>query len=215
VYIDWAGRGFDRQSYTLLQEPSPSLASGEEVFTTFAYRRELEEKVSAWLTKITGTGVTMHIVPGRQVQLKNSEGFDIYQGGFGTNQLIRPLLMLAASPYDSLIAIEEAETSLHPRAQVKLCDVLVDIAREENKQIVLTTHNEHMLTGFLNIVAENRLASDELRVYFFTKARNEARVTSLKVDDRGGVEGGLRGFFEVDMENYERHLKALSRRAKQ
>lgn len=212
VSIDWAGRGFDAQSYTLQKEPSSAPATGEEVYSTFAYRRELEEKVSDWLRKITGTGVSVHIVPGHQVQLRNSEGFDIYQGGFGSNQLIRPLLRIAASPSDSLIAIEEVETSLHPRAQTNLCDVLLELVKKEEKQIVLTVHGEHMVTGFLNLVAEGKLSPEEFKVYYFSKQAGEASITPLKVDSKGGIEDGLKGFFEVDLEGYERHLKALRRR---
>lgn len=212
VFIDWAGRGFDSQSYTLQAQPSSSPSTGEEVYSTFAYRRELEEKVSQWLGKVTGDGVSVHIVPGHQVQLRNSQGFDIYQGGFGTNQLIRPLLRIAASPRGSVIAIEEVETSLHPRAQVKLCDVLFDVVNKEEKQIVLTVHGEHMITGFLNLVAEGKLAPEDLKVYYFSKDSGEAAVTPLKVDSKGGIEEGLKGFFEVNLEGYERHIKALSRR---
>jgi hypothetical protein len=214
IFIDFALRGFDKESYSLSEAASDFPVTGGEVFSTFAYRRELEEKVSSWLSLVTGTGLSIHLVPKQQIELKNSEGYDIYQGGFGSNQLVRPLLQLAISPEDALVAIEEADISLHPRAQVKLCEVLADIIEKENKQLILTSHSETMLVGFLNLITEGKLAPEELRIYYFEKKKGNTGVVELKTDNRGAIEGGLKGFSEVNLENYKRHMNALSRRAK-
>ncbi|MBN1189524.1 MAG: AAA family ATPase [Dehalococcoidales bacterium] len=214
IYIDYALRGFDSESYPLSEAASESPVTGGEVFSTFAYRREIEEKVSNWLSMITDTGLSIHLVPKKQIELKSSEGYDIYQGGFGSNQLIRPLLQLAISPADSVIAIEEADISLHPKAQIKLCEVLASIALKENKQLILTSHSETMLIGFLNLVAEGKIAPQDLRIYYFEKNKGNTCTSELKIDNRGAIEGGLKGFSEVNLDNYKRHMDALSRRTK-
>jgi len=44
--------------------------------------------------------------------------------------------------------IEEPENHLHPAAQKALCSVIVELARTEQKQFVLTTHSEFILGQF-------------------------------------------------------------------
>src|SRR5229473_5371476 len=61
------------------------------------------------------------------------------------------LVLLAAahfSPPGSLVLIEEPENHLHPAAQKALCSVIVELARTEQKQFVLTTHSEFILGQF-------------------------------------------------------------------
>ncbi len=61
------------------------------------------------------------------------------------------LVLLAAahfSPLGSLVLIEEPENHLHPAAQKALCSVIVELARTEQKQFVLTTHSEFILGQF-------------------------------------------------------------------
>lgn len=212
TYTDYLLRGFNEQVYPLNQDTPKTITTSDEISTTFAYNTEILNKVSKYLHSITGIDLKMSLIPGPNVELKDQDNYSIYHGGFGTNQLIRPLLMLSISPEGSLIAIEEPETSLHPRAQMNLCDVFTSIAHKENKQIVITTHNEHILTGFLNLVSEDIIDSSDLSVYYFSKSDRVTKVYQLLVRDDGSLEGGLRGFFEVSMKSYQRHLKALKRK---
>lgn len=212
VFIVGAIRGFDQLDYELGNDAVESLNNDKDVVDTFHYRRKLEEKISQWLQSITGVRVSPHLAPNKRASLVTADGYNIYHEGFGTNQIIRPLLQIAIAPPDSVIAIEEAEIHLHPMAQMKLCDVLTKIAFEENKQIILTTHSEHMLTGFLNIVAERILKPEELSVYFFEKKKGEAKATKMNVDDKGALEGGLKGFAEASIEGLHRQLKALAKK---
>ncbi|MBI2916406.1 MAG: AAA family ATPase [Chloroflexi bacterium] len=210
MYVVKALRGFDALSYNLGDAPSDEPADGQAVATTFAYRREVEGKVATWLEQVTGVRVSVHLVPNKQASLWSATGYNIYYEGFGTNQLVWPLLQVAIAPEDSLIGIEEPEIHLHPKAQLKLCNVLAEVAKKENKQLVLTTHSDHMLTGFLNLVAEGLVGPQELCVYFFEKKDGTASATRLKLDEKGRLEGGLRGFMEVELEKLERRSKALA-----
>lgn len=211
VFIVGAIRGFHQLSYPLGDNAAESPDEANEVVTTFAYRRGLEAKVTEWLNEITNVKISFHLVPNKMASLLSADGYNIYHEGFGTNQLIKPLVQMAIAPSDSLIAIEEAEIHLHPAAQVCLCDTLTEIARTENKQILLTTHSDHVLTSFLNIVAEKKLKPEDLSVCYFEKDKGETKVTKLPVDGKGMIEGGLRGFSDVELDKLERHLKALGK----
>lgn len=221
TYYVPAIRGFSEPYYPLGDGPIQDLSSvgprgsqAQHVSSTLAYRRDLESKVSDWTERITRTNVEARIIPQKRVTVEaivGSRKMNIVNEGFGTNQLIQPLLQLAIAPVGSLILIEEPEIHIHPEAQSRLCEVLIKTAKAERKQILITTHSEHILTTFLTCVANRELKAKELAVYFFEKARDEATVLNLPVDHRGQIRGGLKGFFEASMDELEVYMKALSK----
>ena len=110
--------------------------------------------------------------------------------------------------------IEEPEIHLHPKAQADLAQVLVEQAKSDRKQIVMTTHSEHIAGRLLTLVAEGKLRADELAIYSFEK--DETGVCSasqIEVTDRGQVIGGLNSFFETDLDEMRRYVEALRSKA--
>ena len=106
--------------------------------------------------------------------------------------------------------IEEPEIHLHPKAQADLASVLVEEAKSNGKQIMMTTHSEHVVGRLLTLVAEGKLPANELAIYSFEK--DETGVCSaseIEVTDRGQVTGGLKSFFETDLDELRRYVEAL------
>src|SRR5262249_35557354 len=104
------------------------------------------------------------------------------------------------------------ELNLHPRAIAKLADLLVEESTRSDKQLMLTTHSEHLLLGLLNNVAEGNLAASDLVVLYTSLTENGAKVERVPITDDGMAGGGLPGFFDATLEAQRRHLEALSRR---
>jgi len=137
----------------------------------------------------------------------------IINEGFGSNQLIAMLYQLAKTPSGGLNMIEEPELHLHPRAIAKLADVLSsETFQPGGKQILLTTHSEHLLLGLLNNVAEGKLAASDLVVLYTSLTEDGAKVERVPITEDGMAEGGLPGFFDATLDAQRRHLEALSRR---
>ena len=106
--------------------------------------------------------------------------------------------------------IEEPEIHLHPKAQADLASVLVEEAKSEGKQLVITTHSEHIAGRLLTLVAEGELTADELSIYSFEKDKQGVcSASEIEVTDKGQVRGGLRGFFETDLDEMRRYVEAL------
>lgn len=63
----------------------------------------------------------------------------------GTGEIAAAELLAVEFPKYGLILIDEIETSLHPRAQRRLIRDLARIAREQELQIVVTTHSPYIL----------------------------------------------------------------------
>lgn len=222
IFLIPAIRGFDTDWYALGDTALVDLAQNDrldnraqQLATTLAYKMELEDILSEWFTKITDIDVRIKLVEPKRVQLYagvRKQAFNIVNEGFGSNQLVFALAQLAVSPSYSTICYEEPEIHLHPGAQSKLANILVEVAKQENKQLMITTHSEHILYDFLANVAEGKLSPDELSIWYFDKKNGEVeQPQELPVDEKGRVEGGLRGFFEVELEQLERYFKALKK----
>lgn len=70
-----------------------------------------------------------------------------WQVGSGLSHVVACLWHALSQHPGSLLAIEEPELSLHPGAQRRLRDQLLELARERQLQMVMTTHSPAFITG--------------------------------------------------------------------
>ena len=219
-------RGQDLPWYGLKGSPELQLTStagsveqASRLASTVAYHRELENKISSWIERITGVRVSSELVPGPKVTIrahpkKPKVGVNIVNEGYGSNQLVHLMGQIALAPEGSSICIDDPEIHLHPKAQAELAELFVEIAKDERKQLIMTTHSEHMLFRFLTTVAEKKLDPSQLAIYYFDKKNGWTNARKLKVDDRGTLEEGLPGFFEADVGEFRKYIEAISRKQK-
>ena len=79
----------------------------------------------------------------------------------------------------------------------------------EDKQIIMTTHSEHIVGRLLTLVAEKKLSADDLAIYAFEKdGVGECRAEQLAVTEDGKVQGGVRDFFDTNLEEMNRYVQA-------
>ena len=99
---------------------------------------------------------------------------------------------------------------MHPRAQAELASVLAEAAKAEDKQLIMTTHSEHILGRLLTLVAEEKLSKDELAIYSFEKDDvGVCTAGEIEVTEDGRVIGGLKDFFETDLAELDRYIRSL------
>ncbi len=189
----------------------------ENTVTTLAYSRNLVETVSILMRQITGVGFRVDTVPPQSAKpVSESLAGDISLSaeGFGTNALVHLLFELIRTVPGATTLIEEPEIHLHPRAQAELASVLAEEAKAGRKQLILTTHSEHIAGRLLTLVAEGKLSADELSIYSFEKDKQGVcTANKIEVTDKGQVRGGLRGFFETDLDEMRRYVEALRAKA--
>lgn len=65
--------------------------------------------------------------------------------GFGEGRTLHLIHLLETIPEQSLVLIEEPETSLHQSAQQEFGNYLLDVCAHRHHQILLTTHSEFLL----------------------------------------------------------------------
>lgn len=128
----------------------------------------------------------------------------------GSRALVHLFAQIATAPLHSVIGVEEPEVHLHPKAQSELAKVLIDIASEEKKNLILTTHSEHILYRLLMEVGRGNLKPENLAIYHF-KLTEEGitKVEELNFDKNGRLEKGIPDFLESDLDEFKGFLASL------
>ena len=213
-------RGFTQPSYKLCDDwvkdvsLEPGAAQREaQTATNLCYAPEEVERVSRMLKAVTGVDLKAVTVPRQSVALTAdfpAGPVNIVAEGFGTNSLVMLLLQLVAANRGATVMIEEPEIHLHPKAQADLAEVLAAEALAGNKQVIMTTHSEHITGRLLTLVAERTLTPEDLAIYAFAKDAETGVCTAkpLTISGEGGIEGGIRGFFDVSLAEMNRYVEA-------
>ena len=169
------------------------------------------------MKRITGVGFRVDTVPPQSAKPVSESlvgDFSLLTEGFGTNALVHLLFEVVRTVPEAAVLIEEPEIHLHPKAQADLASVLVEEAKLSDKQIMMTTHSEHVVGRLLTLVAEGELSPEDLAIYSFEKdERGVCSASEIEVTDRGQVSRGLKGFFETDMDEMRRYVEALRAKA--
>ena len=206
-------RGLEWQSYDT--EPNKTSANlnldnisidkrAKGIANTFIYDRLLEDEIYEKIKGVVDVRFFAELSTGNKVKLLSKiskrENIPFLFEGLGSHQMLFMLLPIALANSNETIFIEEPETHLHPKAQYALSKLFAEIAGKQEKQLVMTTHSEHIVFGFLNMVAKEQLKKDDLKIYYFENKNGIAKVKELKVNEFGQVDGGLPGFFEAEVE---------------
>jgi AAA15 family ATPase/GTPase len=214
-------RGLEWQAYDIEQDQKSLNLNldnisverrAKSIANAFSYNRVLEDEIYEKIKDVVDVKFFAELSAYNKVRLvsklSKKVGIPFLFEGLGSHQMLFMLLPIALAKSNETIFIEEPETHLHPKAQYELSKLFTEIAEKQEKQLVMTTHSEHIVFGFLNMVAKKKLKKDELRIYYFNEPKNgEAKVKELKVNEFGQVDGGLPGFFEA---KFERLLDFLS-----
>ena len=217
-------RGLVRTTYTLREHYrgqiylSRGLSDQEEqLATNLGYGRSTEDRLSALIERITGTGLRTDAVPPHTVSVKSLTALgavNVVSEGFGTNALIQLIYQLITADKLATVLIEEPEIHLHPKAQADLAEVMAETAKAEDKQIIMTTHSEYVAGRLLTLVAEGKLTTDDLSIYSFVKDETgECFATEIVVTERGQTKRGLNSFDEATRGEMRRYADGLRKQA--
>ena len=119
--------------------------------------------------------------------------------GFGVSQVLPVLVLLYYVPEGSTVVMEQPEIHLHPAVQSELADVMLNIARVRNVQIIVESHSEHLMRRLQRRVAEQKASSDDVKLYFVASRQGRAHVSDLHLNIWGEIENWPDNFFGDEM----------------
>ena len=216
LHILLSNRGFMKPTYQIQKALLPTtVAKTDNQIASLLDDADYETTVMTWTKEVFGVAVQAKIRPPNISWITRLRHFapTIVNEGFGLNQVAYMFAVLAAAEEGSLIGIEEPEISLHPRAQSKLANVFVEVAKTMNKHILITSHSEHLLIALLTLIANGKLMADDLAIWSMERKGYTSKAKKLKITEKGQVEGGIEDFFEHELSTSIEYMKALAKGA--
>ena len=214
-------RGFEQVTYPFPAAPARSVDRmgvadrAIALVSVLASNRAIQRQLSAWLEGLLGINIDVEQKAEHRGTLLSSSADSRSLGslfsneGTGTSQLPFILVPIGLTPPGETIFLSEPEVHLHPKLQVEVGRLLLRLTKEEKRQFFIETHSEHLLHALLNAVAKGELEREDLAIYYFKNKNGTAVTKRLKIDERGGVEGGLPGFFDQSLDELSEYLAAL------
>jgi hypothetical protein len=124
------------------------------------------------------------------LRTKSGSEVSILEVGEGISQALPVLALchqalrgkLGASP---ILAIEQPELHLHPRAAVQLASEIVSCVEKKSPAVhVIETHSESILLAIQQAIVTSRLSPDQVSVYW-VEQNVSASMNLVEFDDRG------------------------------
>ena len=109
---------------------------------------------------------------------------------------------------NSILFIEEPEAHLHPKVQVEMMKVFVDLAKAGVK-VVMTTHSDFMMNELTNLLLEKKIDADKVGSYHLVMGEKG----SFDAGDMKATSEGIEdyNFTDVAVEQYERRMNILEK----
>ena len=183
---------------------------------------DLDEQVPRWLQRL-GLIDSYRLVPVSEYEngyeflvTKHKGGPEVRLTdiGFGVSQVLPVLILCYYVPEGSILILEQPEAHLHPKVQSDLADVLIDVVKNRNVQIILESHSEHLLHRLTRRIAEGEISADDMALYACQINDGTSEIEPLKMDEYGNVSNWPRDFFGDDAGDVVERAKAEIKRRK-
>ena len=188
------------------------ITTEDEIASLIALDRDLESNIAFYFEKIVDKILQVRFTLGTSnfyLQTRDKQtGFttDLVNEGSGINQLVTILAKTLKKGSD-FICIDEPEIHLHPTYISRLAEVLVEIAENESKQFLLSTHSEHLVSSLLNLLISKKLAPEDLKIFYCSKPKKETQIELQAVNEKGQIEGGFKSFIDAELQTTKAFFK--------
>ena len=123
--------------------------------------------------------------------------------GFGISQAL-PIVVELLARRQSVIAIEQPETHLHPRLQARVADLFIDAVQEGGRanQLIVETHSEHLMLRVQRRIREGALDPALVAVLYVDQdVDGNAHIKRLRLNGSGEfLDDWPDGFFDDRLE---------------
>ena len=180
-------------------------ARGENVSAILQNMKDYEKKkFNDWLNENFGFVLSTKAVEGHvSINIQTN----IADAGFGYSQILPILLLLWKSKNNEddeaefQIVIEQPELHLHPKMQMQLLSLILQIISSDQRiKFLLETHSETFINALGRLIEKGRIDSSDVNVLLVEqKAQGESTIRSVSYTQEGYLKDWPLDFFqEVD-----------------
>jgi predicted ATPase len=126
--------------------------------------------------------------------------------GFGLSQVLPVIVQCFYVPAHAMVIFEQPEIHLHPCVQASLADLFIEAVQARERlvgdrhvQLIVESHSEHFLRRLQRRIAEERIAPENVAMYFCAAKNKQAALTELQVDAYGNISNWPEAFFGDEM----------------
>ena len=164
--------------------------------------KSFQEIIAFWLAEmgLISSFQVVEIAPGSnrwqaKVQIRKDGPVALLTDvGFGVSQVLPVVTLLYYVPEYSTVILEQPEIHLHPLAQARLADVIINVAQRRNVQVILESHSEHLLLRLQRRIAEDDVSASDVKLYFCHPSGTATSASPLKLDLFGNIENWPQNF---------------------
>ena len=199
---------------------------GEDMISALLSSRvrqlSIEEQILKWLQRLdlidsyalNPTSNTNQDYEFLVKQYKDGPEVGLTDVGFGVSQVLPLIAQCYYAPEGSILILEQPEAHLHPKAQSELADVLIDVVKNRNIQVILESHSEHLLLRLMRRIAEEEISADQTAFHFCKIEDGNFKAEQLKVDEYGNISNWPKDFFGDEMGDVAKKTRAEMKRRK-
>lgn len=143
---------------------------------------------------------------------KSGEGdyVNVADVGLAVSTTLPVIVALIQAEPGQLVYIEQPELHLHPRAQCKVAQLLVDAANR-GVRLVVETHSSLLLQGILTQIAQDKISNNKVILHWFERDPQTglSTVHSAEPDSAGRVGDWPEDFGTVELHSTNEYLTAV------
>lgn len=159
---------------------------------------EISPGVNVRTTKVTSELILLEYVF-KQRNFGNTNRFKPENVGFGISYALHVVTALLKARPGDLLIIENPESHIHPKGQTEL-GKLIALVAQNDVQIIIETHSDHIVNGIRVAVKENPQLKDRVVLFYFEKVVTEreqfSQISNIEIDRQG------------ELSDYPKHLLA-------
>ena len=146
---------------------------------------------------------------------KDGQASNLKDVGVGVSQVLPVIVAALFALPRHIVIVEEPESHLHPLAQSKLAELLVQVSKERDVQFIVETHSEHLFRRMQTLIAKQQITTKDAAMYFVERDGKAARMRPLELDDFGRVKNWPEGFFGDALGETREQTALVIQRAKE
>lgn len=153
---------------------------------------QLFEQTIHWLNEMNlADGLSIRALGGSaryQLMIENDgQASNLKDVGVGVSQVIPVIVAALFAQSGHIVIVEEPESHLHPLAQSKLAELLVQVSKERNVQFIVETHSEHLFRRMQTLIAKRHMTPNDAAMYFVEREGRQAKLRELISNNFGAI----------------------------